>query len=282
MALRTLTLSTSWGDMLLTGGSRAGEGTLLVLPQFRTALDVGRPHRILPAASTACISHGHADHLGGLAYWASQRYLNSLGPATLCVPEAIAEDIAALLAVQARLEGGSPYEVSLKPVMDGSIHPLKRDFHLEFFSTDHWVPTLGSVLHWTRRRLLPELAGAEPAELAALRRQGSTITSDVVTPLLAYGADTGSGLFSSDRPLEAEILLLECSFWNDGDVERSRTYGHLHLKDLVELAPRLKCRHLVLLHASRRNRLSSVEQTMAAELAPEFGGELHHLMIEWD
>ncbi len=282
MALRTLTLSTSWGDILLKGGSRAGEGTLLVLPQFRLALDIGRPHRILPPVTTACLSHGHVDHLGGLAYWAGQRFLHSMGPAILCVPESIVDDISELMAIHARLEGGKPYDTVFKSVSDGAIHPLRKDFNLEFFTTDHWVPTLGSRLHWTRRRLLPSLAGAEPAELAELRKSGTPITSDVVTPLLAYGADTGPGLFADDRALDAEILLLECSFWKDGDLERARTYGHLHISDLVELAPRLSCQHLVLLHASRRTRLHEVEQIMAAELAPVFQGNLHHMMIEWE
>ena len=282
MTLRSLTLSTTWGELLLTGGSRAGEGTLLVLPQFRLALDIGRPHRILPPVTTACLSHGHVDHLGGLAYWASQRYLNSLGSATLCVPEAVASDVAELLAVHARLEGGEPYDITLKPVSDGATHTLRKDCHLEFFATDHWIPTLGSRVLWTRRRLLPELVGAEPTELAALRKEGTPITSDIVTPLVAYGADTGPGLFENEKALDAEILLLECSFWGDDDIERARAYGHLHISDILQLAPRLKCRHLVLLHASRRNRLHEVEKIMASELAPIFDGELHHLMIDWE
>ncbi len=282
MALRTLTLSSSWGDLLLSGGSRAGEGTLLVLPQLRLALDIGRPHRILPPVTTACLSHGHIDHLGGLAYWASQRYLNSMGPATLLVPEPIAADVTELLNLHARLEGGKPYDIDLKPVSAAAVHPLRTDFHLEFFPTDHWIPTLGSRVLWTRRRLLPELAGVEPAELAALRKSGTQITFEIVTPLVSYGADTGPGLFTNKRALDAEILLLECSFWKDGDLERARTYGHLHISDLLEIAPHLKCRHLVLLHASRRTRLHEVEEIMTAELEPVFGGQLHHLMIEWE
>lgn len=254
---------------------------MVVLPQFRLALDIGRPHRLLPPVTTACISHGHLDHLGGLAYWASQRYLNSMGPATLLVPESIVQDVTELLAVHARLEGGKPYDINIKPVSASATHPLRTDFDLEFFPTDHWVPTLGSRLLWTRRRLLPELAGAEPEELAALRESGSVITSEVVTPLMSYGADTGPGLFTNDQALDAEVVLLECSFWSDGDLERARTYGHLHISDLLEIAPRLRCKHLVLLHASRRTRLHEVEKTMAAELAPVFQGELHHLMVEW-
>ena len=282
MAIRTLTLPTRWGDLRISGGSRAGEGTLLVLPQFRLALDLGRPHRIVPPVTTACLSHGHLDHIGGLAYWASQRFLNSMGKASLLVPEPIVQDVTELLSVHARLEGGRPYEIDIEAVTARSSHTLGKNLELEFFSTDHWVPTLGSRLHWTRQRLLPELSEADPSELASLRERGKVITSDVVTPLLSYGADTGPGLFINDHALDAEILLLECSFWADGDIDRARTYGHLHLSDLVAIAPRLSCSHLVLLHASRRIRIHEVEKAMAAELEPLFAGTLHHMMVEWE
>ena len=111
MSLRTLALDTSWGSLTVVGGSRAGEGTLVLLPQLRLALDAGRPHRALAPMSTVLVSHGHMDHIGGLGYWASQRYLNSMGPGTVMAPAEIADDVKALLETMARLEGGRPYDV---------------------------------------------------------------------------------------------------------------------------------------------------------------------------
>lgn len=280
--LRRLALPTSWGELLVAGGSRAGEGTLLLLPQFRLALDLGRTHRAAPPMTTACLSHGHADHIAGLAYWASQRLLNSMGPGVVLAPDAIADDIASLLALHSRLEGGSPYPVELVPVDEGSTYPLRQDTRLEFFTTDHWVPTLGVRLVWTRRRLLPELAGSDPETLAELRRRGETITFDVSTSLLAYAADSGPGCFSDPQTLAAEVVLLECSFWRDNDVERARRFGHLHISDVIAALPSLKCKHLVILHASRRHRIREVEAIMAAELAPRLDGKLHHLIVDWD
>lgn len=282
MALKTLNLETSWGPLRLCGGSRAGEGTLLILPQHRLALDIGRPSRQLTPVTTACLSHGHADHLGALAYWASQRLLNALGPARLCVPKPLQATVEDLLAIHARLEGGRPYDLSVVPVSDGDTLPLRRDFRLEFMATDHWVPTLGSRLIWVRQRLRPDLAGAAPADLAARRADGECITNDVATPLLAYGADTGPGLFADLGRLESEVLLLECSFWKDGDLERARRFDHLHLADVMEVAPRLTCKHLVLLHASRRTRIREAEDLMASALAPLITGQVHHLIVDWE
>jgi ribonuclease Z len=280
--LRRLQLPTTWGELLVAGGSRAGEGTLILLPQLRLALDLGRAHRAVPPMRTACLSHGHADHVGGLAYWASQRALNSLGPGVLVVPEAIADDVAALLGTYGRLEGGTPYAVTLVPARDRDRIALRRDMQLELFATDHWVPTLGTRLVWTRRRLRPDLAGADATTLAELRRRGETITTELETPLLVYAADTGPGCFADPRTLAAEVVLLECSFVGEGDQERARRFGHLHLDDLVAGLPALSCRHLVLLHASRRHRIHDVETVIESELAPRLEGSIHHLLVDWD
>jgi ribonuclease BN (tRNA processing enzyme) len=79
-----------------------------------------------------------------------------------------------------------------------------------------------------------------------------------------------------------EVLLLECSFFAAADRERARRFGHLHLDDLVALAPRLDCRHLVLLHASRRARLREIESSLDRRLRPILSCKLHHLNVDWD
>lgn len=283
MTLRQLTLSTSWGNLVLAGGSRAGEGTLILLPQLRLALDPGRPHRSLPPMSTVTVSHGHMDHLAGLGYWASQRFLNSMGPATLLAPAAIAAEIEALLQLYSRLEGGHPYQVAAIAVEDGSHHSLRRDLELSFFATDHWVPTLGVALVWTTQRLRPELAGLPSAEIAARRLTGEEVTAPHRVPVLTYCADTGVGVLRN-RPtvLAAEVVLLECSFFKPADRARAATYGHLHLEDLLDHVGDLQCRHLVILHASRRHRVREVEELLERDLKPRLAATLHHLILDWD
>ena len=281
--IRQLQLDTSWGPLILAGGSRAGEGTLILLPQLHLALDAGRPHRALPAMKTVLVSHGHMDHIGGVGYWASQRQLQSMGPARLVVPEQIAGDVADLLATHARLEGGSPYDIEVVAVGAERSPALRKDMTLEFFPTDHWVPTLGSRLVWRRHHLLPKFSGLAGEEIAALRRDGEQVTESTATDLLAYCADSGPGVLEATSPaLGSEVLLLECSFFRPADRERAIRFGHLHLDDILERVDRLRCRHLVLLHASRRHRLREVEEILAERLAPALDCSLHHLMVDWD
>ncbi len=283
MTLRTLRLETSWGELSLAGGSRAGEGTLLLLPQLRLALDAGRPHRALPPMTTVLISHGHVDHLGALSYWASQRSLNRMGSARLLVPRAIADHIAALLEVHGTLEGVGPYPVEIVPLEEGDRLRLRPDMELVAFETDHRVPTVGAELWWRRRRLRPQLSHLAPDEVAARRAAGEAVTEPVTTPLLAYLADSGAGLLAR-RPdlLAAEVVAMECSFFRPADRRRADDYGHLHIEDLLASAGGLGCRHLVVLHASRRHRLREVEEILARDLEPHLPCRLHHLVVDWE
>lgn len=282
MRLRRLQLETSWGTLRLVGGSRAGESTLVLLPQLQLGLDPGRAHRALPPMRTVVLSHGHMDHLGGLGYWASQRYLNSMPPATLVVPAPIRADVESLLAVLARLEGGQPYRVTVVPAADGDRHRLRRDIELHFFDTDHWVPTLGTRMVWHKRRLRPELRQLPEAEIVRRRGAGEEVTEDVAVDILTYCADSGPGLLDSRPELFAsEVVLVECSFFRPEDRDRAARYGHTHVADLLPHLGRLGCRHLVLLHASRRHRMREVEAILDDEVRPRFAGELHHLNVDW-
>ncbi len=283
MSLIHLVLDTSWGPLRIAGGSRAGEGTTILAPQLRLAMDAGRAHRALPPMKTVVISHGHMDHIGALGYWASQRYLNSMGPATVLVPGAIAHQVQTLLETFAELEGGHPYRVEIVAAEAGADHQLRKDMVLRFFATDHWVPTLGHLLVWRRRRLRPEFDGLPGSEIARLRGAGQVVTEDRTINLMAYCADTGPGLFTSNPEiLGAEVLLVECSFFAMADRDRARTYGHMHLDDLLAVTDRLACRHLVLLHASRRHRLREVEEITQTTLRPRLDCALHHVMVDWE
>jgi ribonuclease Z len=267
----------------LVGGSRAGESTLILLPQLHLALDPGRIHRALPAMRTVVVSHGHLDHLGGLGNWVSQRYLNAMPAADLIVPEPIEKEIRSLLATFARLEGGQPYQVTVIPATDGARHQIRRDMELVFFATDHWVPTLGTRIIWHKRRLRPELGHLSEAEITQRRLAGDEVTEPVTSEILTYCADSGPGLFEARPDLfDAEVVLVECSFFKPADRDRARQYGHTHLADLQAHLGSFGCRHLVLLHASRRHRLREVEDILDSEVRPHFSGELHHLNVDWE
>ncbi len=282
-AVHQLRLATSWGDLRLVGGSRAGEGSVVLLPQLRVALDAGRPARALVPLETVAVSHGHLDHLLGVPAWASQRQLQGMRPGRVLCPASLCAPVQRLLELCATLEGGSPYGVQVIPVHAGDRIELRRDLRLAFFATSHWVETLGSAVEWTRRHLRPDLAVAAPDELQRLRAQGVEITTEQRTLLLAYAADSGPEVLEREPWLkDVEVLILECTFLRPDERERATRFGHTNLADLVELAPGLRNRHLVLTHLSRRHRLAPGARAIRSALAGRFTGTLHLLNKEWE
>ena len=280
--MRQLNLVTSWGDLRLVGGSRAGEGSLVLLPQLRLSLDAGRPARALVPLQHVVVSHGHLDHLLGLPAWASQRQLQGIPGGIVWAERSQVDAVKELLSVVARLEGGKPYDVEVRAVQAGDRATLRPGFELAFFATSHWVPTLGCRVDWVRKHLRPEHKALPPEELRRLREAGAEITEEVRVPLVAYAADTGPEVFEREPWLtEVEVLVTECTFLRPSDVERARRFGHLHLDDIVALAPRLACRHLVLTHLSRRHRIAAGNTRIRRALADVLRPELHLLNVEW-
>ncbi len=281
-AVQRVQLATSWGSLLLVGGSRAGEGTVLLLPQLRLALDAGRPARALVPATTVCVTHTHLDHVLGVPAWASQRQLQGMPPGRLVVPAPQRAAFAELLERFAALEGGAGYGVEILEAHDGFTLPLRPDFELTFFATTHWVPTLGCCLWWTRKHLRPELAGLAGEQLARRRAAGEAITEEVRLPLLAYLGDTDPRVLDRCPWLATvEVLVTECTFLRPKDRERAARFGHTHLDDLAARAGTLGNRHLVLTHLSRRHRLGAGSREIRRRLAA-FAGRLHLLNSEWE
>jgi len=280
--VRKLELATSWGRLLLVGGSRAGEGTVVLLPQLRLALDAGYPSRALVPMEQVVVSHGHTDHLAAVPFWASQRQLQNLPGARLYAPVEIAPELSQLLALVASLERGKPFAVEVVPVTEGDEVPLRKDMVLRFFRTSHWVPTLGTLLVWKKKQLKPEFAGLPAGELAALRQAGTEVEAIVAVPLLAYLADTGPEVLESASVLaQVEVLVVECSFLSPRDVERARQFGHMHLEDLARWLPGAKNRHLVLTHLSRRHRLGPGSKQIRQALQRPQGPRIALLNVEW-
>lgn len=282
MPMRRLKLTTSWGPLLVVGGSRAGEGTTVLLPQFRLALDAGHLLRALVPMDRLFLSHGHTDHWAALPAWASQRQLQNLGPAQVLVPSPLADQVRQLLALTAAMEHSQAYPVEVVPVEAGDQVSLRADLQLRFFPTSHWTPTLGTVLLWHRKQLKAGLAGLSPQQLAQLRRQGQEIAEKVEVPLLAYLGDSGPEVLEQEPWLaQVEVLVVECTFLKPKDLARSRQFGHMHLSHLQAFGQRASNRHWVLIHLSRRHRLAPGTRTLRQTLQREGGPALHFLNVEW-
>jgi len=247
----------------IEGVSIAGHESFYKLPGFRTLLEFGRAPDDVVGYANVCVTHGHLDHMAGLAHHASRRRLGGLPPARVLVPAAAADDVAAWLAASERLENVD-YGVELVAAAPGDRVRLRNDLELRVLPGRHRVPTVGYLFSEVRHKLVPELEGLPGAEIAQRRARGETVARREEIPLLAYPGDCSPDVFDAAPELfRARVLLIECSFLLAEDVERARDYAHIHVADLVARADLFENEAIVLTHFSQRYRPDEIRVALA-------------------
>ena len=252
----------------IEGVSIAGHESFYKLPSFRTLLEFGRAPEDVLGFATVCVSHGHLDHMAGLAHFASRRRLQGLPSARVLVPEEAAADATEWLRACERLER-IEYEIQIVPVSPGDRVRLRNDLELAILPGRHRVPTVGFLFSEVRQKLLPELAGRGGSEIAALRESGAAVTRREEIPLLAYPGDCGEEIFDACPELfRARVLLLECSFLLPEDRDRAREYAHIHLDDVLARADRFENEAVVLTHFSQRYTPEEIRRALRTIPSP--------------
>lgn len=251
---------------VIEGRSRAGHETFFRIRELGLALDIGRGPDLLIPMANLFVTHTHIDHAAGIAFWASQRRLQGLDRGAVHVPEEVAADVRALLAIQERLTGAQ-FDVDVVGVAAGEEVRLSRGYRVRGHSAPHRVAARGWEIIEQRHRLRAEYAGLGRDEIARLRRDGAEVDERFQCPVLFYTGDTDRGLLEScDAAFRAEVLMIECSFVADGHQERAARYRHIHVDDLADFADRFENQLIVLTHFSRRYAPEEIRDTVRRRL----------------
>lgn len=259
------------GGMPLRGVSLGGIRTCLELPTWKLLVDLGAVDHNQVPADTVLITHGHLDHLGGIANHIALRELMGQKPGRYIMPPDIVPAVHELLAIWRKLDA-APLEAELIPLAPGEVLPLARNREVEAFATDHRVVSQGYLLRSISAKLLPEFEGVPGPELAAMRKAGTEITRSVRQVEFAFSGDTRiDALLRNEAALTAKRLVMEVTFLDERvSVDKARKVGHIHLDELREHAEAFRCEHLVLTHFSlryhRRQAWELVKQALPEDL----------------
>jgi len=240
--------------------------------------DMGECPRSALAAKWVAVSHGHMDHVGGLAYYCSQRRFQGMGTGKIICDARIAPAIHRMMAGFVDLEQQrTPYEVyPLEPEQQIEIKP---NIVLRGFATEHTAPSFGFVAVERRSKLRPELVDLPQEKLKELKDRGEEITRIIEIPLVAYLGDTAPGphLIREDVR-KAAIIITECTFFEPEHRERAKVGMHLHVGDIAEWLGVAECRHMVLTHISRRTHLGFARQQLVDLVGEEKARRVLFLM----
>jgi ribonuclease Z len=238
---------------VIEGRSRAGHETWFRIPDLHVALDIGRCPDQVVSMPHVFITHAHLDHAAGIPFYAGQRHLQRLEDGIVYVPAEAAEDVRALMDVQRRLTGGKFEEVGIRGVAAGEEVRVGRSLYVRGHAAPHRVAARAYELIERRHHLREEYIGMDRDTIARLRREGVEVEEEYRKPILFYTGDTDRGLLESCGDLfKAEVLMIECSFIEEGHRDRAAHYRHIHIDDIAEFAEKFENELIVLTHFSRR------------------------------
>ena len=256
------------GPVQVQGFSMAGEETVVILPEMNLAFDVGRAPRELISIDYVFLTHGHMDHSAGLAYYFSQRNFQGLAPGTLVCHHSLVAPINDLLAVYARIEGHlSPAKVV--GVDEDEDVTVRRDLVVRPFRVAHRQMALGFSAVEVRKKLKPEYAEYSGQQIAEIKRTGVDVEYRLEIPRVAFCGDSAFGRYL-DLPhvTNAEVLIIECTFFEEGHLERARAGLHTHVRDLPRIYERVSSPQVVISHTTRRTGLAEVRRCIEQVLGP--------------
>lgn len=260
------------------GYSVAGEETWVQVPELDICFDVGRAPGLMLTSPYVALSHGHMDHSAGIGYYFSQRVFQGMQPGTLLCPEPLAEPVRRLMQAWVSVEHQrAPYKVV--GMSDGQEIEIKNHVFLRAFKTEHNVPSLGFAVVEKRSKLREELLGLPQEKLIQLKKEGREITYIKEVPLVAYIGDSQAGDFLL-RPdvAGASILIVECTFLDDGHDDKAEAGRHMHLRDIAKLLEVSTSPNVVLTHLSRRTNMGQAKQQIDVVLPAAHRHRVHVLM----
>jgi ribonuclease Z len=251
----------------LGGLSVGGVETCIDLPGHKVCFDLGRVPDEAIGRATVLFTHGHMDHLGGIAWHCATRALRGMPPPTYVVPPSCVEGLERLFDAWRSLDRSElPHQ--LVPIAPGEEHTLNRELVAVPFTSPHVVRTQGYGLWRTKRVLREEFAGRAGSELKRLRVAGTEITREVRTPEVCFTGDTTIEVVEREEVVRtARVLVIEVTFLDDRvSVEECRSRGHVHLDEVLERADLFENEGIVFSHASARYKAAEVREILGRRL----------------
>ena len=234
----------------IEGRSRAGHETYFRIRDLNLALDIGRGPDFVTGVPNVLITHAHLDHAAGIPFYAAQRRLHALGRGRVIGPEAAADGFRRLMALHEELTGTN-YAIEIAGLGHGDALRLDRIHEVRAHRATHRVPANAYEIIEVRHHLRSEFAGRE--DIAQLRHDGVQVDEVYRRSILFYTGDTDRGILEENGEIfRAEVLMIECSFVEEGDEERAARYRHIHFDDIAGFAERFENEVIILTHFSRR------------------------------
>ena len=259
-------------DIISVGGLY----TVVQLPSYKIAIDLGVCPRSSFNKGHIFFTHTHADHIAGVIRHCASRRLLGLPPPTYVIGKEDAANFTTFMNHAGKLVR-SDMEYQILEVSPGDRIPINQHTCVRSYRSIHKAPCQGYVVCEIRTKLKPEYHGLKGDELQGLRELGFNLTTEIETPLVTYTGDTTIDVFHREPILQSvKVLVTEVTFFED-DVDKieAKRRGHMHIDDIID-NPELFCQPaIVLMHASSRFTGEDVQKILEQKMPEEMRNRVH-------
>eukprot|EP00743_Colponemidia_sp_Colp-15_P004418 GILK01004764.1.p1 GENE.GILK01004764.1~~GILK01004764.1.p1 ORF type:complete len:344 (-),score=34.58 GILK01004764.1:145-1176(-) len=273
------------GPYEIVGRSIAGEHSCVLIPSLKIGFDIGGHVQTesIPVPFI-CVTHGHMDHVGGIAAHAATRSLRSMDSPTYLVPPAAVKGVQAVFEAFFELDGGEGTMPKIRSPAIGEETPFFVGHFVKPFHTRHRVPSQGYLVTSRRKRLKPEYQGSTKQETQALVMAAKAAKVECVEEVsvaeIAYTGDTMlESVLANEEVLNARLLIMEVTYLeSERPVAQAHKYGHVHLDEVIEHADKFKNEYLLFTHFSARYSAAAIVDILDRRLPPSLKSRVTPLL----
>lgn len=266
--------------------SRAMFGSWTWYSPLRTAFDCGEGFSLnlltrIFGVERIMLSHGHSDHIGGLATLVGLRakIKGDTGKPLAVYYPSDSRQIDRLRQYIELSWSDLPYDLTWHPIGPGFTLQLDQIHRIEAFSMSHQraATTLGYRIVEERKRLSRDYAGriivgkaADPAFnvgafLGEARKRGEPVDELYSGVPFTYALDQWA--MNPEDIRDASLAVMDCTFLSTADRD-TEDKAHASLEESARLCKSVGVKHMLACHLSLRNDPRAVI-ARAAELAAE-------------
>jgi len=273
----------------LSGRSRAGEATAFAVPELKWFFDCGalvegwQPKVVF-------LTHTHGDHSHYLTH-----VRNEDNPPLIFLPVEANPFVQSYMdAYQEMIEcthlpscseddSGKNKDFALRPVQAGeeiAIHNRGSDFVVRILQMDHRISCVGYSIFKVQNKLKKEYEDMPGKEIGMLKKKGVEVTEPYQEPFLCFLGDTTSKVFKLHPEIleQHQTIVVECSFIDEGSLDRASATTHMHWFDLKPVVERNLGIFFILTHFSLKYSSLELRQFFCEQQS--FFDNIHPMLID--
>lgn len=257
----------------LSGYSRAGLKTCILVDEFNACFDMGYANEKAFSYGNKLISHGHIDHIGGLHFDRFGRQFHKISKQNqIIMPQQCINPYKMILSAQIEMNAGrngkkikilSEQENTkiidcetciedYQPLLGNTGKP--SEYVIKTFIMDHKIKSFGYIIYRKTKKLKKEYQGLSGEEIIKIKQtMNEEITEISITPLLGYSGDTTiHGILNNPEFLTVPLLIMECTGFTDDLIENCAEGKHIHINDIDKYYEKFMNEKIILFHFSQQ------------------------------